>query len=101
MSQRRFSESPIMTMLKEVEKGRTVKEVGREYSVGEATSDRWKTKSGGEVRWHGGFSLRRRRALEDENRRPPTDVCRCVLRESCVESGDGQKSFEAFWRGAR
>lgn len=44
MSKSRFSEAQIITILKEVEKGRTVKEVCREHSVSEATYYQWKTK---------------------------------------------------------
>ena len=52
-------------MLKQVEAGRTVKEVARELGVSEATIYTWKSKYGGmEV-----SEARRLRDLEDENRR--------------------------------
>jgi putative transposase len=63
MRKSRFSENQIITILKEVEKGRAVKEVCREHSVSEATYYQWK---------YGGMEasdIKRLRELEDENRR--------------------------------
>jgi putative transposase len=52
-------------VLKQVEAGRTVKEVAREMGVSEATIYTWKSKYGGmEV-----SEARRLKELEDENRR--------------------------------
>jgi putative transposase len=52
-------------VLKQVEAGRTVKEVARELGVSEATIYTWKSKYGGmEV-----SEARRLKELEDENRR--------------------------------
>jgi putative transposase len=47
MGKSRFSETQIITILKEVEKDRAVKDVCREYSVGDATYYKWKSKHGG------------------------------------------------------
>lgn len=47
MRQFRFSESQIVKMLKEVEGGRLVKEVCREYGISDATYDNCKGKYGG------------------------------------------------------
>jgi putative transposase len=65
MGKSRFSESQIITILKEVEKGRTVKDVCREYSVSDATYYQWKSKYGGME----ASDIRKLRELEDENRR--------------------------------
>lgn len=65
MRKSRFSESQIITILKEVEKGRTVKDVCREHSVSEATYYQWKSKYGGMET----SDIKRLRELEDENRR--------------------------------
>ncbi len=65
MGKSRFSETQIITILKEVEKGRTVKDVCREHSVSEATYYQWKTKYGGME----ASDVRKLRDLEDENRR--------------------------------
>jgi putative transposase len=65
MRKSRFSENQIITILKEVEKGRTVKDICREHSVSEATYYQWKTKYGGME----ASDIKRLRTLEEENRR--------------------------------
>lgn len=65
MGKSRFTETQIITILKEVEKGRTVKDVCREYSVSDATYYQWKSKYGGME----ASDIRKLRELEDENRR--------------------------------
>jgi putative transposase len=47
MRKSRFTEHQIITILKAVEAGRTVKDVCREYGVSEATYYGWKSKYGG------------------------------------------------------
>ena len=65
MKKTRYSESQIIKVLKEVEWGRTVKAVCREYGVAEGTCYTWKSKYGGmEV-----ADLKRLKELEEENRR--------------------------------
>ena len=51
--------------MKEVETGRLVKEVCREYGVSEATYYNWKSKYGGMQ----ASDIKRLKELEDENRR--------------------------------
>ena len=65
MGKSRFTETQIITILKEVEKGRTVKDVCREYSLSDATYYQWKSKYGGME----AADIRKLRELEDENRR--------------------------------
>lgn len=65
MGKSRFTETQIITILKEVEKGRTVKDVCREYSISDATYYQWKSKYGGME----ASDIRKLRELEDENRR--------------------------------
>lgn len=65
MRKSRFSENQIITILKEVEQGRAVKDVCREHSVSEATYYQWKSKYGGME----ASDIKRLRELEDENRR--------------------------------
>lgn len=61
----RFSESQIVKILKEVEGGRTAKEVCREHGISSAIYYQWKSKYGGmEV-----SDIRRLKELEAENRR--------------------------------
>ena len=65
MKKTRHSESQIIRIIKEVESGRRVKEVCREYGISDATYYNWKSKYGGmEV-----SDIRRLKELEDENRR--------------------------------
>jgi putative transposase len=65
MKKTRFSESQIVRILKEVEGGRTVKEVSREYGISDSTYYNWKAKYGGmDV-----SDVRRLKELEDENQR--------------------------------
>lgn len=65
MRKSRFTESQIVKVLKEVEGGRTVAEVCREYEISTATYHNWKARYGGmEV-----SDIRRLKDLEDENQR--------------------------------
>ena len=65
MKKSRYTESQIVRILKEVEGGRLVKEVCREYSVSDATYYNWKAKYGGME----ASDIKRLKDLEDENRR--------------------------------
>ena len=65
MKKSKHTEEQIIGALKQVEAGRTVKELARELGVSEATIYTWKSKFGGmEV-----SEARRLKELEDENRR--------------------------------
>jgi putative transposase len=61
----KHTEEQIIGTLKQVEAGRTVKEVARELGVSEATIYTWKSKFGGME----ASDARRLKELEDENRR--------------------------------
>ena len=62
---KRYSESQIIKVLKEVEGGRTVKAVCRKYGVAEATYYTWKSKYGGME----ASDIKRLKELKEENRR--------------------------------
>lgn len=65
MKKGRYSEEQIIGVLKQMEAGRTVKDLARELGVSEATLYTWKSKYGGlDV-----SEVRRLKELEDENRR--------------------------------
>ena len=65
MKRSRFTESQIVRILKEVEGGRMVKDVCREYGMSDATYYNWKAKYGGmEI-----SDVKRLKELEKENRR--------------------------------
>ena len=63
MRKSRFTESQILTILKEVEGGRKVADVCREYCVSQATYYSWKSKYGGME----ASDIRRLKELEEEN----------------------------------
>ena len=63
MKKSRYSETQIIKVLKEVEAGRQVKDVCREYGVSDATYYNWKSKYAG----MSGSKIRRMRKLEEEN----------------------------------
>jgi len=65
MRKSKFSESPIVQTLKQVEGGRQVKDVCRELGISDATYYVWKSKYGGME----ASDVRRLRELEEENAR--------------------------------
>ena len=65
MKRSKYSEHQIVRILKEVEGGRTVKEVCREYGFSDATYYNWKARYGGME----ASDIKRLRELEQENRR--------------------------------
>ncbi len=65
MKKSRYTESQIVKALKEVEGGRNVKDMCRDYGISEATYYNWKSKYGGME----ASDIKRLKVLEDENRR--------------------------------
>jgi putative transposase len=65
MRKSKFSENQIITILKAVEAGRTVRDVCREHEISEATYYQWKSKYGAME----ASDIRRLRELEEKNRR--------------------------------
>ena len=65
MKGKRYTEGQIIRILKEVESGKAVAEVARQYGVSEPTIFRWKKRYGGLNE----SELKRLKALEEENRR--------------------------------
>lgn len=61
----RFSESQIVTILKQQDNGQTVANITREHGVSEATFYNWKAKYGGMQI----SEVKRLKDLEEENRR--------------------------------
>jgi putative transposase len=65
MRKSRFTETQIVKTLKQVEGGRTVKEVCRELGISEATYFNWKSKYGGME----AADIRKLKELTEENSR--------------------------------
>lgn len=65
MKKTRFTETQIVSILKQQEAGRTTKEVCREHSISEATFYNWKSKYGGME----ASDMRKLKDLEEENAR--------------------------------
>ena len=65
MKKSRFTESKIVSILRQQEAGRTVQEICREYGISQATFFNWKSKYGG----MNASQLKRLKELEEENLR--------------------------------
>jgi len=65
MKKTRYTESQIIKVLHEVEGGRKIKDVCREYGISDATYYNWKSKYGGMT----ASDVRKLKELEDENRK--------------------------------
>jgi putative transposase len=65
MKKTRFTETQIVSILKQQEGGRTTKELCREHGISEATFYNWKSKYGGMET----SDVRRLKELEEENSR--------------------------------
>lgn len=65
MKKSRYSETQIVKILKEVEAGKLVKDVCREYEISDATYYNWKAKYGGME----ASDIKRLKELEAENQR--------------------------------
>ena len=68
MKKSRYAETQIVKILKEVEAGRLVKEICREYGISDANYYNWKAKYGGME----ASDIKRLKELEEENRRLKT-----------------------------
>jgi putative transposase len=74
MRKSKFSETQIITILKAVEAGKTVRDVCREHEISDATYYKWKTKYGGME----AADIRRLRELEEETDGSSTCTQNCL-----------------------
>ena len=89
MKKSKHTEEQIIGALKQVEAGRTVKELARELGVSEATIYTWKSKFGGmEV-----SEARRLKELEDENRRLKHMVADLSLDKEALKAVIGKNGW--------
>jgi putative transposase len=65
MKKKNFTESQIISILKQYESGRTAEDLCREHSISRATLYNWKKKYSG----MDGIQVKRLKELEEENRR--------------------------------
>lgn len=65
MKKSKFSESKIISILKEQEKGRPTTDICREYGISQPTFYKWKSKYGG----MNASQLKKLKELEEENRK--------------------------------
>ena len=65
MKKTRFTETQIVSILKQQEAGRSVKDICREHSISDATFYNWKSKYGGME----ASDVKRMKDLEEENSR--------------------------------
>ena len=65
MKKTRFTETQIVSILKQQEGGRSVKDICREHSISDATFYNWKSKYGGME----ASDVKRKKDLEEENAR--------------------------------
>ena len=63
MKKSKFTDTQIISVLREVESGMKVEEICRKHGISSATYDKWKSKFGG----MDASELKRIRALEEEN----------------------------------
>jgi putative transposase len=65
MKKKQFTESQIVTILKEFDAGKSIQDLAREHGVSKATIYNWKAKYGGMEM----SELKRVKELEEENRK--------------------------------
>ena len=65
MKKKQFTESQIVTILKEFDAGKSIQDLAREHGVAKATIYNWKAKYGGMEM----SELKRVKELEEENRK--------------------------------
>lgn len=81
MKKTRFTESQIVTILKQQESGISVKDLCREHGISDATFYNWKAKYGGMEL----SELRRAKDLEEENARLKRIVANLTLEIDAVK----------------
>ena len=87
MRKSRFTEKQIIGFLKEVEAGRTVRDLAREHNISEQTFYRWRAKYGGLE----ANEAKRLRELERENKRLKQIVADLTLDKAILKEVLGKK----------
>src|ERR1019366_6646451 len=96
MKKTKYTEEKIVAALKQMEGGRTTKEVARELGVSDQTLYNWKAKYGGmEV-----SDVKKLRALEEENRRLKEMVADLSLDKAALTTVIRKNGWSLRVRGA-
>ena len=82
MKKTRFTETQIVSILKQNEAGRTVKDLAREHGISDATFYNWKAKYGGME----ASDVKRMKELEEENSRLKRIVANMTLEIDAVKT---------------
>ena len=82
MKKTRFTETQIVSILKQNEAGRTVKDLAREHGISDATFYNWKAKYGGME----ASDVKRMKELEEENGRLKRIVANMTLEIDAVKT---------------
>lgn len=96
MKKARFTESQIVSALKEYEQGKKVTDICREKGIAEQTFYNWKAKYGG-MELH---ELKRVKELEDENARLKKIVANLTLENDAIKDVI-EKKFGGLPRNAK
>ena len=89
MFKSKFKETKIVSIIKEQETGKTVKEICREHNISEPTFYLWKAKYGGmEV-----SEVKKLKELEEENLRLKRIVANLTLENDAIKTVLEKKSF--------
>lgn len=82
MKKTRFTETQIVSILKQQEAGRSVKELAREHGISDATFYNWKAKYGGME----ASDVKKMKDLEEENSRLKRIVANMTLEIDAVKT---------------
>lgn len=82
MKKKRFTETQIVSILRQQEAGKSVKELAREHSISEATFYNWKAKYGGMQM----SDVKRLKDLEEENSRLKRIVANQTLEMDAIKT---------------
>ena len=89
MKKSRYSDSQIISILKQAEAGTPVPELCREHGMSNASFYKWRAKYGG----MDASMMTRMKDIEAEKRAPKENVCRCSATERCHQGSDGKKMY--------
>ena len=95
MKKKRFTETQIISILKQQEAGLSVRDLAREHGISEATYYNWKAKYGG-MEAH---EIKRMKELDEENTRLKRIVANLTLEIDAVKNMRGKKYGGLTTRG--